>query len=169
MTDCADSLVRAYDALAAEDLAWPAVILFKNRSVKIVAWSLPSSYSSCFHNKGMSDRAYSHVSLLLSLWPQRHWQALTARSSWTRTSSPNTMADTTKHPLFGFIRRKVTAKQVQRAIVRADLTLFHIVSLDVLAGWQGKPVHSLAAFWSILQNARGSKKVASICADGWIL
>jgi hypothetical protein len=41
--------------------------------------------------------------------------------------------------------------------------------LDVLAGWQRKPVHSPAAFWSILQNTRGSKKVASVWADGWIL
>ena len=38
--------------------------------------------------------------------------------------------------------------------------------LDLLAGRQGKPVHWLAAFRSILQNTRGSKKFASIRADG---
>jgi len=30
----------------------------------------------------------------------------------------NTMASATKHPLFGFMPRKVTANQVQEAIVR---------------------------------------------------
>jgi hypothetical protein len=39
------------------------------------------------------------------------------------------MADSTKHPLFGFMPRKVTAKQVGEAIVRADFTPFHIVFL----------------------------------------
>jgi hypothetical protein len=37
--------------------------------------------------------------------------------------------DSTKHPLFGFMPRRVTAKQVRGVIVRADFTLFHIVFL----------------------------------------
>jgi hypothetical protein len=55
------------------------------------------------------------------------------------------MADSTKDPLFDFMPREVTAKQVRGAIVRAGFTLSHRI-LDDLAGWQGKPVHSIAAF-----------------------
>ena len=39
------------------------------------------------------------------------------------------MADSTKHPLFGFMRRKVTAEQVRGAIVRTDVTLYRTVFL----------------------------------------
>jgi pre-mRNA-splicing factor ATP-dependent RNA helicase DHX15/PRP43 len=41
--------------------------------------------------------------------------------------------DSTKHPLFGFMPRRVTAKQVRGVIVRADFTLFHI---EFLMSWQ---------------------------------
>jgi len=44
-------------------------------------------------------------------------------------AGPDTMADSTKDALFGFMPREVTAKQVRGAIVRADSTLFHIVFL----------------------------------------
>jgi pre-mRNA-splicing factor ATP-dependent RNA helicase DHX15/PRP43 len=43
------------------------------------------------------------------------------------------MANSTKDPLFGFMPRRVTAKQVRGVIVRADFTLFHIV---FLMSWQ---------------------------------
>ena len=39
------------------------------------------------------------------------------------------MADSTKHPLFGFMPRNVTGKQVRGAIVRVDFSLFNIVFL----------------------------------------
>jgi hypothetical protein len=56
------------------------------------------------------------------------------------------MADSKKDPLFGFMPREVTAKQVRGAIVRAGFYSFSHRILDDLAGWQGKPVHSIAAF-----------------------
>ena len=43
------------------------------------------------------------------------------------------MVNSTKHPLFGFMPRKVTAKQARGAIVRADFTLFHTA---FLMSWQ---------------------------------
>ena len=46
-----------------------------------------------------------------------------------RLQVPNTMADPTKHPLFGFTPREVTAKQVRGAIVRGDFNLIYIVFL----------------------------------------
>jgi hypothetical protein len=52
-----------------------------------------------------------------------------AADAGTRSSILNTMTDSTKDPLFGFIRRSVTAKQVQEAIVRGVFTLLHIVFL----------------------------------------
>ncbi len=45
---------------------------------------------------------------------------------------------TTKHPLFGFMPRRVTAKQVQGAIVRGDITL-HIVFLTPLQDGKENP------------------------------
>ena len=51
------------------------------------------------------------------------------RSAGTRSSILNTMA---RHPLFGFVPRMVTAKQVQGAIVRGVFTLLYIVFLTPL-------------------------------------
>ena len=48
------------------------------------------------------------------------------------------MADSTKHPLFGFIPRKVTAKQVQGAIVRGVFAL-HLVFLTPLQNGKENP------------------------------
>ena len=49
------------------------------------------------------------------------------------------MADSTKHPLFGFMPRRVTAKQVQGAIVRGDITLLHSVPLTPFQDGQENP------------------------------
>jgi pre-mRNA-splicing factor ATP-dependent RNA helicase DHX15/PRP43 len=49
------------------------------------------------------------------------------------------MADSTKDPLFGFIRRRVTAKQVQGAIVCRAFTLLHIVFLTPLQDGKENP------------------------------
>jgi pre-mRNA-splicing factor ATP-dependent RNA helicase DHX15/PRP43 len=48
------------------------------------------------------------------------------------------MADSTKHPLFGFIPRNVTAKQVQGAIVRGVFA-FHVVFSTPLQNGKENP------------------------------
>ena len=48
------------------------------------------------------------------------------------------MADSTKHPLFGFLPRNVTAKQVQGAIVRGVFAL-HVVFLTWLQNGKENP------------------------------
>jgi hypothetical protein len=49
------------------------------------------------------------------------------------------MAESTKHPLFGFMPRKVTARQVQGAIVRGGFSLLHIVFLTPLQDGKENP------------------------------
>ena len=79
------------------------------------------------------------------------------------------MASSTKHPLFGFIPRNVTAKQVQEVIVRGIFVPLSHPILDTVVEWQRKPIHPFATFSSVSQHSQGSKKIGSICTDGRIL
>ncbi len=73
---------------------------------------------------------------------------LAQKSGCLKTSILNDMAGQTKHPLFGFLPRNVTAKQVQGVVVCGRIVSVQLI-VDVLAGRQRKSFHSHATFASI--------------------